>query len=226
MMCDRLCDNFGKYINDYKGVSFYSFPRPEDLIKPDTEQQLRGLGFGYRAKYVYNTACKFVDETNPEISMELLMSMRLKSDDDAREFLLQLTGVGPKVADCICLMALDKHDVVPVDTHVYQMAVRDFKFRGKRDPKSLNKQAYDDIRNHFKQLFGPYAGWAQSVLFASDLADLNNGINQVTETKRKIADVKEEAVEVKKEVKKEVGNEVSEINKEVTEKVVKRVKRA
>ena len=33
-------------------------------------------------------------------------------------FLLQLTGVGPKVADCICLMSLDKHDVVPIDTHV------------------------------------------------------------------------------------------------------------
>ena len=45
--------------------------------------------------------------------------------------LLQLTGVGAKVADCICLMALDKHDVVPVDTHVLQIAVRDYKYRGR-----------------------------------------------------------------------------------------------
>ncbi len=29
--------------------------------------------------------------------------------------------VGRKVGDCICLMALDKLNVVPVDTHVLQV---------------------------------------------------------------------------------------------------------
>lgn len=191
-MCDCLCNEFGTYINDYKGLSFYSFPSPEDLAKPDTEQLLRSLGFGYRAKFIYNTACKFVDGNFPEISIETLHTMREKSFEEAHEYLLQLTGVGPKVADCICLMSLDKHEVVPVDTHVYQIAVRDFKFKGKKDLKSMNKQVYDDIREHFKTLFGPYAGWAQSVLFASDLADLNNGINQVTEIQSKEIETKNE----------------------------------
>ena len=33
-------------------------------------------------------------------------------------------GVGRKVADCVALFSLDKHDVVPVDTHVWDIACR------------------------------------------------------------------------------------------------------
>lgn len=78
-------------------------------------------------------------------------------------------------------MSLDKHDVVPIDTHVYQIAVRDYKFKGNKSMKTLNKETYAAIRLFFKDIFGEYAGWAQSVLFAADLADLNNGTN-ITDT--------------------------------------------
>lgn len=179
-MVDSLCNNFGKYINDYEDMPFHAFPTPEDLANPETEAILRDLGFGYRAKYIYKTACKFVDnKTFPHITLQSLNGMRFKPYEDAHEFLLQLDGVGPKVSDCICLMALDKHDCVPIDTHVYQIAMRDFKYKGRKDMKTMNQQVYRDIRIFFQGLFGEYAGWAQSVLFASDLTDLNNGVNQV-----------------------------------------------
>lgn len=181
-MCENLCINFGDYINDFEGHEYYTFPTPEALSQPDVETKLRDLGFGYRAKYIYQTACKFTDNNKyPDITIENLNLLREAKYTTAHEFLLQLTGVGPKVADCICLMSLDKHDVVPIDTHVYQIAVRDYKFKGNKSMKTLNKETYAAIRLFFKDIFGEYAGWAQSVLFAADLADLNNGTN-ITDT--------------------------------------------
>lgn len=174
-MCDNLCLEYGEYINEYEGMKFYSFPAPESLTEDNVELRLRELGFGYRAKYIHQTACKLQD--NKDLSVEKLNDLRNQDYQTSHEFLLQLTGVGPKVADCICLMALDKHDVVPVDTHVYQIAVRDYKFKGKGDLKSMTKVIYGAIRLYFKDVFGEYAGWAQSVLFAADLSDLNNGVN-------------------------------------------------
>ena len=183
-MCDNLCIHFGEYINEYEGHKYYSFPTPESLSQSSVESKLRELGFGYRAKYIHQTACKFTDDSKyPDITLDQLNSMRNEKYIKAHEFLLQLTGVGPKVADCICLMSLDKHDVVPIDTHVYQIAVRDYKFKGKKDIKTLNKETYAAIRSFFKEIFGDYAGWAQSVLFAADLSDLNNGPNIIDQVK-------------------------------------------
>lgn len=176
-MCQSLCQEYGTFINEHDGVDYYSFPQPELLAKPEVEDRLRELGFGYRAKYIQRTASMFMDNKEyPHITLDSLWELRTKSSEEAHEYLIQLCGVGPKVADCISLMSLDNHDVVPVDTHVLQIAVRDYKFKG---PKTMNKIAYNQVKNHLSDLFGEYAGWAQLVMFAADLSDLNNGINQV-----------------------------------------------
>ncbi|EGW30013.1 uncharacterized protein SPAPADRAFT_63635 [Spathaspora passalidarum NRRL Y-27907] len=199
-MCDSLCSEFGTYINEYNDYKYYSFPTAETLAQPDVEAKLRDLGFGYRAKYIHQTAMKFTSPDFPEITIENLNSLRSKDYTEAHEFLLQLTGVGPKVADCICLMSLDKHDIVPIDTHVYQIAVRDFKYKGKKELKTMNKEVYHQIRTFFKEIFGDYAGWAQSVLFAADLGDLNNGTN---------------IIDIKKEISKEKAEPVSRSRKRI-----------
>lgn len=176
-MCHSLCQEYGTFINEHDGVDYYSFPQPEVLAKPEVEDRLRELGFGYRAKYIQRTASMFMDnETYPHITLESLWDLRSRTSEESHQYLIQLCGVGPKVADCISLMALDNHDVVPVDTHVLQIAVRDYKFKG---PKTMNKNAYNQVKQHLGDLFGEYAGWAQLVMFAADLSDLNNGINQV-----------------------------------------------
>ena len=110
----------------------------------------------------------------------------------AHEELLQLQGVGPKVADCVCLMGLGWGESVPVDTHVWQFAQRDYKF-GKGKHKSLTKATYDAVGDHFRQLWGIEAGWAHSVLFAADLKTFAERLTT------KVEEVKVEEIKIKQE---------------------------
>ena len=50
-----------------------------------------------------------------------------------------------KVADCACLMSLDKADAVPVDTHVWQIAKRDYKCAAGSAQKTLTDKVNRDI---------------------------------------------------------------------------------
>lgn len=173
-MVENLCLHFGEKVGSYKGIDHYSFPPPSALCGPSVESKLRELGFGYRAKYIAKTAVQVEEQ-----GLDHLHSLRTKSYVDARNELLQYTGVGPKVADCVCLMSLDKHNCVPIDTHVWQVAQREYSLG--RKYKTLNKQAYEEIAKFYQDLWGPYAGWAQSVIFTADLKSLENGVNLVVE---------------------------------------------
>lgn len=200
-MCDNLCLHFGNFITSHEGIDYYTFPAPEVLAKEGTEERLRDLSFGYRAKYIYKTA-QMVHSSKQD-----LFKLRELPYEEAHAELLKFTGVGPKVADCVCLMSLDKHDAIPVDTHVYQIAKRDYKLKSKGD--TVTKQTYEIVRKFFVGIWGPYAGWAQSVLFAADLKDLNNGINQLSEA-IPIVKVEEKVIKKEQEVKLESKLDIKE----------------
>jgi N-glycosylase/DNA lyase len=86
--------------------SYHPFPSPDQLAGEDVATKLRELGFGYRAEYVQRTAQILCQEH--EDPQAYLMGLRKLSVEDARTELLKLCGVGPKVADCVLLMSLDK----------------------------------------------------------------------------------------------------------------------
>ena len=58
--------------------------------------------------------------------------------------LCQLPGVGAKVADCVCLMSLDKHEAVPVDTHLWQITIKHY-IPHLAKMKSLTAKVYKQI---------------------------------------------------------------------------------
>ena len=99
------------------GTEFHSLPEITVFQRPNIEQKLRALGFGYRAKYIVSAMCDVFDRGG----LEWLESLRKVELSEARRELSHLAGVGPKVASCVCLMSLDKHDAVPIDTHIYQV---------------------------------------------------------------------------------------------------------
>lgn len=67
-----------------------------------------------------------------------------------------------QVADCICLMSLGHLQAIPVDTHVYQIAKR-FYLPKLANNKTVTEKIYNEIGDHFRELYGPLAGWAHTV---------------------------------------------------------------
>lgn len=67
-----------------------------------------------------------------------------------------------KVADCICLMSLNHLQAIPVDTHVYQIAAANYIPQLKK-VKSITPRIYGEIGDKFREVYGPLAGWAQTV---------------------------------------------------------------
>jgi N-glycosylase/DNA lyase len=133
-MVEKLCIHYGDLIGTVEGRTYHNFPSPEALTGDDVEGRLRLLGFGYRAKYIYQTAIMVAQERekgwlnslrNPEspaVGVEPSPGGAMRPEGregyrEAHEKLLELQGVGPKVADCVCLMGLGWGEAVPVDTH-------------------------------------------------------------------------------------------------------------
>ncbi|KAK6501808.1 8-oxoguanine glycosylase ogg1 [Arthrobotrys musiformis] len=220
-MVDKLCATYGtplgtithSFGDKREEVAYHSFPSIESLTAATVEDTLKKLGFGYRAKYIYKTAC-MVYHDRPVGFLETLRDER--DYKEAHAELIKFTGVGPKVADCVCLMSLDKMGAVPVDTHVWQIATRDYKF-GKGKHRSLTPAIYEAVGDLFRDLWGEEAGWAHSVLFTADLRAFSDRLeNTKTSASKKVkVEVKEEEVKVEiKEEEEEVKTEVKEEEEE------------
>ncbi|NXP76043.1 OGG1 lyase, partial [Ramphastos sulfuratus] len=156
-MIERLCQAFGRRLCYLDARAFHAFPSLSALTGADTEDRLRALGFGYRAKFVSGTARAIAEG----LGAEGLRGLRAVPYAEARRVLCTLPGVGAKVADCVCLMALDKAEAVPVDTHVWRIARQ--RYGAVLGGRSLTPRAHQEIGDFFRGLWGPHAGWAQAV---------------------------------------------------------------
>ncbi|XP_040851081.1 N-glycosylase/DNA lyase isoform X3 [Ochotona curzoniae] len=166
-MVERLCQAFGPRLVQLDDITYYGFPSLQALAGPQVEACLRKLGLGYRARYVTASARAILEGQG---GLAWLQQLRTAPYEEAHKALCALPGVGTKVADCICLMALDKPQAVPVDIHVWQIARRDYGWQPTTSQaKSPSPQANKELGNFFRSLWGPYAGWAQAVLFSADL---------------------------------------------------------
>jgi N-glycosylase/DNA lyase len=121
-MVDRLCVAYGTQLGtDGWGHSHWAFPTLQQLASAD-EARLRDLGFGYRAKFITGAAQQLLARPGGgQAWLEGLRGAGVPSAEAVRQ-LAALPGVGPKVAACAALFSLDKHDCIPVDTHVWQFA--------------------------------------------------------------------------------------------------------
>ena len=141
-----ICERFGKQI--YDGI--YAFPTPNELYKA-TEQDLRDCKAGFRARYILDAAQKAAAGLLP------LDRTTQTPTADLRKNLLEIMGVGEKVAHCILLFGYGRFDSFPVDTWV-QKVMQQYYFDGKDvRPAEIYKFATEK--------FGEYSGFAQQYLF-------------------------------------------------------------
>ena len=151
---ERLSKAYGNKI-EWNGKEYYTFPTPEEL-KYVTVKNYRDLGLGFRDVRLYETTKMILEG---KVDLEKLE--KNSNTDEIREELLTLSGVGPKVADCILLFSdLKRLEVFPIDVWVRRV-MNDLYIKEKDETKVNKKQ----IEKLAKEKFGNLAGLAQQYLF-------------------------------------------------------------
>ena len=151
---ERMSKKYGKEI-EWNGEKYYTFPTIEEL-KDVTVEDYRNLGTGFRDIRLYETVQMISDG---KIKLDELQ----KNPDthEVREQLLTLSGVGPKVADCILLFStLKRFEVFPID--VWVRRVMNELYIKNEDETKVNKKEIEKIA---QDKFGNLAGLAQQYLF-------------------------------------------------------------
>ena len=164
LMLKKLSIKYGEK-QVFDGLEFYTFPTIERLANA-SENGLQECGLGYRAKYVQKTAKKIFDET---INLEYLKALPYF---EGRKALLEFSGVGLKVADCVLLFSLEKMEAFPVDVWVKRVILNHYAdqlpaeaVKKMQSHDSLTNNEYQKIGDFARSYFGQYAGYAQEYLF-------------------------------------------------------------
>lgn len=148
-MRDEIAKKYGGQI-ERNGRTYYRFPTLEELSKA-TEDELRNIGVGYRAKYIVETVKIMQDDFPSEKELKEM------TYSEAKEELLKLYGVGEKVADCVLLFSLGFLEAYPVDTWADKVL--------KKHYEDLHSDDYEELSQNMRNYFGEYSGYAQEYLF-------------------------------------------------------------
>ena len=147
-MHNKMAENFGE-VREVDGIEMRRFPTLEELSEA-SEEDLRDLGVGYRAKYIVESVKILQEDFEVEKFDEL-------DYEEAREEMKELYGVGDKVADCVLLFSLGFHEAYPIDTWAQKALEKNY--------PDLHSDDYDETSENMRDYFGKYSGYAQEYLF-------------------------------------------------------------
>ncbi len=147
---EGLCSAHGSPIGIYRDVMRYSFPAPEVLAELRVED-LDLCRLGYRAKYVIETAKQIAADGGRSLER-----MEHAPYEEAYEYLLGLSGVGPKVANCILLFSMGKRESFPLDVWIKRVMHQVY---------GIEEGNLKRMREYAEEHFGQFGGIAQQYLF-------------------------------------------------------------
>lgn len=151
----RLANEYGTPLA-LGGVTRHAFPSPRRLAALGTDAMkdaARGLGRGPRIHAVA------ADVAAGDLDLGALAGM---PHTHARAVLMSYDGIGAKIADCVCLFALDKPEAFPVDGHV-KTGLKDY------DQKYTDGAPNAGLMKWVRERFGEHAGYAGQLMFLHQL---------------------------------------------------------
>jgi len=104
LIINRLCKAYGEDL----GNGYFSFPSAQRLAELEVSD-FEAIGAGYRAKYLEKLS---KDVASGAIDLQKIKSLSL---EEARKALLDIYGVGIKVANCALLFGFGFYSAFPVD---------------------------------------------------------------------------------------------------------------
>lgn len=141
----NISEKYGNNLNNY-----FSFPTISQL-KVANNDDLMLCKTGFRSKYILDAINKI---ENKQVCLESLYSNSL---EDSKQILMNIKGVGTKVADCVLLFSLKKSEVFPTDVWIKRV-MEHFYF----DKQETNiKTIHEFAKNKWQHL----SGYAQQYLF-------------------------------------------------------------
>ncbi|HEX7391464.1 MAG TPA: DNA glycosylase [Thermoplasmata archaeon] len=144
-MIETLCSKYGERLPG----GFRAFPSQRQLRKASIND-LADCGLGYRAKYLHQL-CRYLGPGE-------IARMKSLPYDELREQLIELPGVGEKVADCVSLFGFGRLEAFPIDVWIERAMGRLYGEKGN----------YRKLRSFASDRFGAYAGYAQEYLYYNE----------------------------------------------------------
>jgi N-glycosylase/DNA lyase len=160
-----LMQHYGSRVKFPDGSTYFLFPSPETLASTAARELRAKTAMGYRAKPVV--------EVSKLVSEEAIRLDQLATSpyEEAMNMLLELPGVGPKVADCFLLYGLGRLEAAPVDVWIHRI-VSELYFKGRKISRLMTGR-------FLRERFRSWAGYAQLYLF--DYARRRAGANVATQ---------------------------------------------
>ncbi len=139
---EKLSRKYGKKIL-FNNKEYYLFPTFDEL-KDITDESLKECKVGFRSKYIINALNEIKKDSN------YLNEINNLSSEEAMNKLMDVKGIGMKVASCILLFGYGKLDTFPIDTWV---------------KKLFNEENQSIIKKEAVKKYGEYSGLIIQYMF-------------------------------------------------------------
>lgn len=146
---NALAEKYGDLLGELDGVRHYAFPTLIQLVEI-SETEFRECKTGFRAPYLCD-AVNVLKKNN--LNRDSFHKMTI---EEARDTLMEIRGVGEKIANCVLLFGLGYRSAFPIDVWIKRI-MEELYFGKDATPEEIKKLA--------EALYGKYGGYAQQYLF-------------------------------------------------------------